>query len=121
MGPKLGSKMKPHMSQPAFEWNPKWGAKGLPKAGQKGAPNWRRVGLIGVPSGLARNSDSGQGLVEMVGLRYQFVLGQPCVRSFANWTKVMPRAALETYRARCSYEAVSDLFIFITYIRINTM
>ena len=43
------------------------------------------------------------------------------MRSLANWTEVMPRAAFETYCARCSYEAVSELFIVIAYIRINAM
>ena len=59
--------------------------------------------------------------METVGLRCQCVLGQPCVRSLANWTEVMPRAVFETYCARRSYEAVSELFIVIAYIRINAM
>ena len=100
---------------------PNLGAKRFPKSGPNGATNWVRVGLSGVPSGLARSSDSGQGFVEVAELRYQFVLGQPNMRSLANWAKVMPRAIFETCRARCLYEAMSEFFLVITYIRINKM
>ena len=118
---KIGTKNGTQSEQNGPRAGPNLGAKRPPKSGPKGATNWVRVGLIGVPSGLARSSDSGQGLVEVAELRYQFVLGQPNMRSLANWAKVMPRAIFEIYHARCLYEAMTEFFLVITYIRINTM
>ena len=120
-GPKIGTKNRTQSEQNGPRAGPNLGAKRPPKSGPKGATNWVGVGLVGVPSGLARSSDSGQGLVEVAELRYQFVLGRPNMRSFANWTKVMPRAIFEIYHARCLYEANAEFFLVITYIRINIM
>ena len=98
-GPKIGTKNKNQSEPNGPRVGPNLGAKRPPKSGPKGATNWIRVGLVGVPSGLARSSDSGQGVVEVSELRYQFVLGQPNMRSLANWAKVTPRATFEIYRA----------------------
>ena len=120
-GPKIGTKNKNQSEPNGPRVGPNLGAKRPPKSGPKGATNWVRVGLSGVPSGLARSSDSGQGLAEVAELHYQFVLGQPNMRSLANWAKVTPRATFEIYRAKCLYEAMSELFLVIAYIRINTV
>ena len=121
MIPKLGPKMEPSVSQTVPKWARIRGQIGPPKRKPKGAINWIRIGFIGVPSGLARSSDSGQGLVEVAELRSQFVLGQPNMRSLPNRAMVMPRAIFETYRARCFNEAMSELFLVIASIRINKM